>query len=435
MPNLAEFLGEKDVELDDGDFQARKSANIMLWIILGFFVLAFAWAAFTKIDRTVRAAGRIVPSSKLQVVSNLEGGTIQQILVKAGQTVRKDDILVRLSPTLSNAAFGSGSAEVDALETRIKRLNAEVRGRSPSFGGESSDQVVVEQSLHAARSAELSGITAAGAARVSQAQRMVAEAQSNLEARRSNLSAADRELEMIRPMAEKQIISKVDLIKAENAAQVARKEVDSAEAALARARSGVAEAHAQTAQQRSDWMTRSGLELSQAQSELAAKQQQLPALSDRRDRTVIRAPMSGKVNRVLVTTVGGSVTAGMPIAEIVPSEDVLYVEAMVAPADIGNVRLGQSGKIEITAYNMAIFGTLNGKVTSISPDAVINEKTGESFYTVQVEAIDILRDQGGKRLPIGPGMLANVSLLGDKRSILSYLFSPITRLSETAFRE
>lgn len=133
MPKLSEILGERDVDLDDGNFQASKSANLMLWIILGFFVLLLAWAALTKVDRTVRGTGRVVPSSKLQVVSNLEGGVIEQILVKSGQPVRKGDILVRLSPTLSNAAFGSGAAEVDALLTRISRLKAEVRARIPAM--------------------------------------------------------------------------------------------------------------------------------------------------------------------------------------------------------------------------------------------------------------------------------------------------------------
>lgn len=276
---------------------------------------------------------------------------------------------------------------------------------------------------------------AAGGARVEQAGRMVAAAQSALEARRSTLAAAERELEMIRPLVEKQIIPRIDLIRTENAAQVARNDVDVALATIARARAAVAEAHAQTAQQRSDWMGRAGIELSQAQAELAAKQQQMPALSDRLERTVIRAPMSGKVNRVLVTTVGGSVSAGVPVAEIVPSENTLYIEALIKPSDIANVHLGQRSKVEVTAYNSSIFGMLDGKVTGISPDTVLNEKTGESFYTVHVEAIGVLRDHTGKALPIGPGMIANVSLLGEKRSILSYLFSPITRLSETAFRE
>lgn len=435
MPKLAELLGSEGVGLDADEFTARRSANLLLWLILVFFVLLLTWATFTKVDRTVRAIGRIVPSSKLQVVSNLEGGVVERILIKPGQTVRKGDVLVRLSPTLSTAAFGSSSAEVGALETRIARLNAEVRGDAPVYGDAPTGQVAVERALHSARLAELTAIASAGAARAEQARRLVAEGQSNLAGRRSNLMAAEGELEIIRPLAEKLIVPKVDLIKSENAARVARSEVEAAEAALARARSAVSEAQFQTAQQRSDWMTRSGHELSQAHAELAAKRQQLPALSDRLDRTTIRSPMSGKVNRVLVTTVGGSVAAGAPIAEIVPSDDTLYVEVLVRPSDIGNVRLGQRAKVEITAYTSAVFGTLEGRVTSIAPDAVVNERTGESFYTAEVQTLATLRDQMGRRLAIGPGMVANASLLGERRSILSYLLTPITRLSETAFRE
>jgi adhesin transport system membrane fusion protein len=144
--------------------------------------------------------------------------------------------------------------------------------------------------------------------------------------------------------------------------------------------------------------------------------------------------MTGRVNRVLVTTVGGTVSAGMPVAEIVPSEETLYIEAAVRPQDIGNVRMGQKASVEITAYRSTVYGKLDGEVISISPDAVLNEKTGESFYTVEVRTSSVLVHEGQK-LPIGPGMIANVSLLGDKRSVLSYIFSPLTRVSEHAFRE
>ncbi len=435
MTQLIEYLRGDEAELDEPDFAAKKSANMILWIIGGFFVMFFLWAALTEIDRTVRGMGRIVPSSKLQVVSNMEGGVVEQILVKQGQTVRKGDILVRLSPKISGAAYGSSTASVEALQAKVARLSAEVRGASPSYGGVSSSQVAIEQSLHAARAAELEGLLAAGNARVAQAERAVSEARSMLEVQRSNVVAARSEAEMMRPLAAQQIVSRMDLIKAENALSVATSQVAAAQATIARAQSSVAEARASTAQGRSDWMSRAGMELSQAQAELSAQQQTLPALSDRVDRTTIRAPMSGKINRVLVTTVGGSVSPGMPIAEIVPSEEALFVETMVRPADIGNIRLGQQATIEITAYNSSIFGKLDGQVTSISPDALVNEKTGESFYTVEVQTTSILRDRAGRKLPIGTGMVANVSVLGEKRSILSYLFTPITRLGENAFRE
>jgi membrane fusion protein, adhesin transport system len=421
MPKMLDYLKGEEAEFEEQEFAAKKTANVILWIIGAFFVAFLLWAALTEVDRSVQGLGRVVPSSKLQVVSNLEGGVIEEILIKPGQVVKKGDILVRLSPTLSGAQLGSSNASVSALQARVARLNAEVRGATPNYGGLASEQVQVERSLHAARAAELQGLIAAGSARAAQADSILA-------ARRSNLSAAQRELEMIEPLAVREIVSRVDLIKAQNAVTVAQNEVAAAQASAAEARSS-------TAQARSDWMSRAGLELSQAQAELSAQRQTLPALNDKLDRTTIRSPMSGRVNRVLVSTVGGTVAPGMAVAEIVPTEDALYVEAQVRPQDIAKIRVGQDARVEITAYEAALFGKLDAKVTSISPDAVINEKTGESFYTVQVQTTGKLLDRNGKPLAIGPGMVANVGLLGDKRSILSYIFTPLTRLSENAFRE
>lgn len=427
--------GEAQEIDDDKDFAPRRIANRVLWVIGAFFVVFLIWAAVTKVDRTVHGVGRVVPSSKMQVLSNLEGGVVEEILVKSGQDVRKDDVLVRLSPTLSTAELGSNSASVAALRARAVRLRAEVQGTAPDYSGLPADIVATEEALHRARAAEISGLGAAGSARTVQAVRSVSEARSILAARRSNLESSRRELEMLRPLAERQIVSRVDLLKAENAVAVAENEAAAAGAAVARAESAVAEARAANSQARSDWLGRAGMELTTTQAELAAREKTMPALSDKVDRTTIRSPMTGRVNRVLVTTVGGSVNAGMPVVEIVPTEDALYIEAMVRPQDIANVRTGQRANVEITAYRSSVFGTLDGQVTTISPDAVVNEKTGESYYTVEVRTTSQLTGPDGKKLTIGPGMIANVSLLGERRSILSYLFTPITRLSENAFRE
>lgn len=427
--------GEADNQEVEQEFAVKRSANRILWIIAAFFAVFVVWALIAKVDRSVQGIGRVVPSSKMQVVSNLEGGVVEEILVRPGQMVKKGDILVRLSPTQSSAELGSNSASMDSLRARVARLNAEVRGVAPSYSGIPDDVAITENALHNARAAELAGITAAGSARATQAERSVAEAQSMLAARRSSLNAAQGELSMLRPLAEQQIVSRVDLLKAENAVTVTQSEVAAAEAAVSRARASISEAQAGTAQSRGDWMARAGMELATAQAELAGRQSVMSGLTDKVDRTTIRAPMTGRVNRVLVTTVGGSVSSGMPIAEIVPSEDALYVEAMVRPQDIGNVRLSQKAKIEITAYRSTVFGSLNGEVTTISPDAVVNEKTGESYYTVEVRTTSQIKGPNGKKLEIGPGMVANVSLLGERRSVMSYLFTPITILTENAFRE
>jgi adhesin transport system membrane fusion protein len=428
------LLGNDD-DFEHQEFKAKKSSNIILWAIAAFTILALVWASLVTVERTVRATGRVVPSSKLQVVSNLEGGVIEAILVSPGDHVRRGQVLVRLSPALTGSALDSSEASVGALEARIARLRAEVGGGSPDYGTLPASQVSIERSLHSARAAELSGLRSAGQARITQAQRSVVEAQSLLEARQSNLTTSQRELEMLRPLAAQQIVPAIELIQAENEAAVAANEVSAARAAVARAQASIAEAQAALAQQISDWRSRAGMELSQAQSELSVQQMTLPGLADRVDRTTLRAPMSGTVNRVFVTTVGGTVGSGEPIVEVVPTNDALYIEAMVRPQDIANVGLAQRAYVEITAYNSSIFGKMSGTVTSISPDAVINEQTGESFYTVEVQTTDVLRDRDGNPLEIGPGMVAGVSLLGEERSILSYLLTPITWLRDNAFRE
>jgi adhesin transport system membrane fusion protein len=415
------------------------ASNILLWVILGFVAIFFIWAALTELDRTVRGQGRVIPSSQLQVVSNLEGGIVEAILVRVGQLVKRGDPVVRLDRTATGSALGSNQAQFDALRARIARLEGEVAGRAPgwpSSGGPGlAEQVAIERGLHASRMADLGSLLAASGARVNQAQRSVAEAQASLAARQSAHRAAQNELNLIRPLVERGIEPRLSLIQAENSAAVASSEVAAASAAVTRAQSAVAEAQSTLAQQRQDWRSRAAQDLATAQAEMVALRRSLPELSARVARTVVRSPLAGRVNRVLVTTVGGTVGPGAPLVEIVPSEDSLFVEAQIRPEDIAWVRMNQEAKIDITAYESSVYGSLDGKVVSISPDATLNERTGESFYTVRVATNDRLRDQSGRPLELGPGMVANVSLLGDKRSVLAYIFSPITKLGERALRE
>ena len=416
----------------------RTAANLLLWAIGAFVLIFILWAAFTELDRTVRGMGRIIPSSQLQVVSNLEGGIVEEILVRTGDMVRRGAPLVRLDQTQTGAEFGSNRAQFDALRMRIARLEAELAGRTPVFPVDSAgagEQAQIERSLHASRMADLGSLLAAAQSRVTQAGRAVAEAEASLAARRSAQSAAATELNLIRPLVERGIEPRLALVQAENTAAVSASEAAAAAAAVTRAQSSVAEARSTLAQQRQEWRSRAAQELAQAQAEMVALRRSLPALSARVDRTVVRSPLAGRVNRVLVTTVGGTVAPGAPLVEIVPSEENLLVEVQVRPEDIAWVRMGQQAKINVTAYDQSIYGSLDGKVIAISPDATLNERTGESFYTVRAATNDKLRDRAGRVLEIGPGMVADVSLLGDKRSVLDYILTPITRLGQTALRE
>lgn len=418
----------------------RAASSMLLWIIVAFVVAFFIWAAFTELDRTVRGQGRVVPSSQLQVVSNLEGGVVQDILVRAGQVVRQGDELIRLDRTATGAEFGSGSATLSALEIKIARLTAEIEGGTPRFPAATdpatADQIRIEQALHTARLADLSAVTSAGQARMGQAERAIAEAQSTYQSRAAAWRQRRDELAMIRPLVERGIEPRLALTQAEAQANIAQSDMQAAQETIGRAQQGLAEARSALNQQRQEWRAQAGNELATAQAEYAARRRALPALADRAERTVLRAPLAGRINRVLITTRGGTIRPGEPVVEIVPSNETLVIEAQIHPSDIAFVRIGQPAHVAITAYDRSVYGVLDGTVTTISPDATLNERTGESYYTVKVRTnVNYLRDVNGRQMPIGVGMTAEVDLLGEKRTILQYILSPIARLGETALRE
>src|ERR1051326_1923433 len=165
----------------------RTASNLLLWFVVAFIIAFFVWASLTKLDRTVRGQGRVIPSARLQVISNMEGGVVQEILVHAGQQVHAGDVLIRLDPTASGSELGSGQATVSALQVKIARLEAEIQDREPVYPPTNdpaiADQVRIEQALHASRLANLAGIVGAGQARIGEVTRGVGEAEATYRSR------------------------------------------------------------------------------------------------------------------------------------------------------------------------------------------------------------------------------------------------------------
>jgi membrane fusion protein, adhesin transport system len=419
--------------------EPRKAASLLLWLILGFFALFLIWAALSEIDRSVHAAGRIVPDSRLQVISNLEGGIVQEILVKAGDEVRAGAALIRLDQTQRQADFGSNAITAATLQAKIARLQAQITGRSPTYptGGMPgmAEAISTEKALYSAQMSELASIQAGGQARILQASRAVAEAEATY---RSGLEQArnyEQQASVIRSLVERGIEPRITLMQLESSAAVARSQAQAQLAATSRLQAQVAEARSALSASRQGWLSRAAAELAQSQGELAALRSTLPALRDRVDRSIVTAPVAGVVNRVLVSTIGGSVGPGAPLVELVPSGETLLLEGRLLPKDVGFVAIGQPARISITAYDPGTYGMMKGRVVAISPDATEDENTGESYYVVRVRTEGALKDKNGKTLPLGPGMTADISLLGEKRSVLSYILSPFTRLGDRALRE
>ena len=411
----------------------------LFWAIVIFFVLFFAWASLAEVDRTVRGQGRVISSSELQVVSSLEGGVVEDILVTTGQQVGALDPLVLLDPTESGSTLGSTSATAGALEMKVARLEAEVAGRAPSFPApadeEAARQRSIESALYSSRQANLQSALAGARAQSARARQQVTEAERQADSIASRAAAARSEADLLRPLVEQGIEPRLSLVRAESTAASAEAELAGAQASIGRARSQVFEADANLDRTLRDWRAQAANELAAAQAELGSRSATLPALQERLARTTLRAPVAGTVNRVLVNTRGSAVSSGQPLVEIAPSDDALLVEVRIRPQDIGTVSIGQDAKVGITAFDQAIYGSLDGQVVTISPDSIVDERSGEIFYLVRVRTEMQAIPTGDGDLEIGTGMVADVSLLGDKRTVLQYVLTPLRRFSDRAFRE
>ncbi len=431
---------EAALESAPDHIKERDLASLLLWVITALTVSLILWASLATVQEVVQGQGRVIPSSRLQVVSNLEGGVVGEILVRAGEHVKQGQTLMRLDDTATSADFARSDTSIDALKARAARLEAEARGRSLVFPAalETAVPALVanERSLHNAQIASFESEREIVRSRLQQAERAALQAAAETSARREGLAQASREVVTLKPLVEKGVEPQMSLVRAQSAERQAQSALDAAIAAERRANAAQAEAQSGIRNVEQRFRATASEALATTRAEIAAQSEGIPALAERVARTDVKAPVAGIVNRVLVTTVGGSVRPGEPLVEVVPEGDMLVIEAAIKPQDISFVRLGQKANVKISAYDYSVYGTLPGVVEQIAPDAVINERTGEAHFTIRVRTdTSGLKDDQGKPLPIGAGMTAEVDVLGRDRSIMNYLLTPVTRLRDNAFRE
>ncbi len=418
----------------------RNFATVLLWVVVALTVSLLLWAGLAKVQEVAHATGSVVPSSRLQVVSNLEGGIVKAILVRAGDKVTAGQPLLRLDATATTADFARGDTSIDALTARAARLEAEARGRPLVFPPELEAAVPAlvanERALHNAQLASVATEREIARSRLLQAERSAGQARAEADSQAEALAQAQREVAILAPLVEKGAEPAMSLVRARSAERQAASARDAAAEAVRRADAARREADATIRSLEQRFRAQASDGLASTRSEIAAQGASLPALADRMQRTEVRAPVAGVVGRVLVTTVGGSIRPGEPLVEVVPAGDSLVIEARVSPADIAFVRLGQEANVKISAYDYSVYGTLSGTVESIAPDAVTDQRTGLSHFLIQVRTrSSALTGEGGAKLPIGAGMIADVDVLGRDRSVLSYILTPVTRLRDNAFRE
>ena len=424
----------------DAPMAPTLASRLLLWSILGFCGVMIAWAAVAEVNETASAPGRIVSQRPLQLVSHVDGGVISAILVRPGDVVAAGQPLLRLDPGAAAADFDRSSATANALSARILRLEAEAAGRAPAFpaalAAAAPGAVAAEQALWQAHQRDAANGSAGVAARIDGARRALAEAEAGAAVSAEARAQAAREVATLAPLVDKGIEPRLTLDRARSALVQAQASAAGATEAAARARATVAEARAAAVAVTDRWRAQASSDLAQARAELAGQQAGLPSLQRRVAQAEVRSPVSGIVQRVLVGTVGSAAAPGAALVEVVPKDGALAIAARVRPSDIGFVHIGQPAAVRITAYDSSVYGTLKGRVTRISPDAVTDERGGEGWYEVRIETSQRgLVGPTGRPVAIGSGMVAEVALLGAPRTVLSYVLSPVTRLREDAFRE
>jgi membrane fusion protein, adhesin transport system len=402
--------------------EPSRAAQFLLYALSGLLAVALVWATFAKLDRVTRGEGRIVPSNHLQKVQYLEGGIIEEILVRPGQRVTKGEVLVRVDPTQINAKLSSGEGGYHALAARIARLEAAAAGAEivfpPSLEAASPEIVANERTLFQNRKQEFEAALAIEQAKLN-------EAISARDFAVETHALAEEELAIVEPLVKRGIEPRIELIRARQRLAAALGEKQRSEIAVGSAESEVTRV-------RNTFYAAVADELAKARSDMEGVKGDLPGLRDRADRTAVKAPIDGVVHRVLVQTVGGVVQPGETIVEVVPAGDAPLVEAKIKPADIGHLQVGQEARVRISALDSAASGRLKGTIETISPDAIEDPKDGARHFLVTVRLEDAALTGP---LPPTPGMAATVDILNGQRTVLAYLLKPIAEVSETALRE
>lgn len=416
----------------------RRAAASLIVAVAGFFGALLGWASWAEIDEIAIGQGRVIPSRQLQVVQNLEGGVLEEILVGPGDTVRKGQVLMRISDTPFAASLRESREVALGYQAQIARLQAETDGRAlafaPQLSAERPDLVARERELFSSRMTELAAAQDALGSMIEQRQQDLVELAGRVRYLDRSLSLAQQELRLMEPLQREGLASQVEILRLRRQVNDLEGQLASTRAALPKAHAALSEVKERLAERTNQFRSQALTQLNEVQIRASALRESSTAVADRVARAEVRAPLDGVVKQVKIATIGGAVRPGMDLVEIVPLEDALIVEARVLPADIAFLRPGLPARVKLSAYDYAIYGALDGEIDWISADSIVDEK-GDVYFLVHARTQAAALVVGDRRFPIIAGMTATVDVLTGRKTVLEYLLKPIRRTKDYALRE
>lgn len=415
------------------------AGSTVLFTIIALVVALLVWANYAELDNVTRGEGRIISSVQNQLVQAAEGGVILRRYVSENTTVEEGEVLFEIDPVDASSELNRLSQRLAALDIKELRLRAEIEGGDfvipTELNARSPMVALTEQSLFAARRAELAGTLAVLEQRLQQRQQDLRGSQAVVGTSERTAALLEEEIAVVAPLVKDNIAPATRLLELQRELERTKGEGDRAAVSIEQARSGIRELETEIANAKANYSLKSKDEINTVVAEQSELREALPQLEERVSRTVIRAPMQGIVNRLNFRTPGGFVNTGDVVLELVPTGEALVIEAKIAPQDISNILPDDAVRIRLSAYDSAKYGTVDGRVLRISPDAVVDEQNGgASYYTIDV-AIEGELLVDGEPVPFIPGMTATVDVLSGKRTVLEYIWQPMAKVQELALRD
>lgn len=419
--------------------ETPKRSRVLLYLIILMISGLIFWAYHAALDEITRGEGKVIPSQQVQIVQNLEGGIISEILIKEGDKVDKDQILLKIDDTTFESSFMESRHRYLELLAKAARLTAEAEGYE-SFQipqlviKENPELAKNEQALFKTHNEKLLSNLDILKNQVDQHQQEVKEAQSKLKQYSRSYELAQKELKLVKPLFKAGVVSEVDVLKRERQVNELLGDLNAVKLSIPRLKSAIKESENKINELVIRSKSEAREELNDVSAEIPRILESIDTLKDKVHRTDVRSPVNGTVKQLFVNTINGVVQPGMDLIEIVPLDDSLIIEAKIRPADIAYVHPGLKAIVKFTAYDFAIYGGLDAEVFHISADSITDEKD-ESYYLIKVKTEKNHLGNTSDALPIIPGMVTQVDILTGKKTVMDYLLKPILKAKNNALSE
>jgi len=410
----------------------------ILYITIIFITGFIYWANIAQIDEIVRGTGEVIPSAKNKIVQNLEGGIVKDILVKTGDKVKQGQTLLTIQNIQSTSTLKSSKLKQNELFISILRLEAQAKGIDlkidPIVSKKYPKLVQAQIKLFNSNKKEIQSQKSILQSQIKQKQNELKQIQNRIKDLSSNLYLINKEIKMTKPMVDRGIKSKVDFLQLKREKNSIVQEYNSNKNTIPIILSSIQEYKNKIKQIDTNFQNQSREKLNELTIALQRLRAQSTAVQDQVKRTNVISPINGIVQTMFVNTIGGVIKPGDNLVEIVPSDDTLSIEVKIKPSDIAFLYKGQKAKVQISAYDFALFGSLDATVTKISADSSVNNK-GERFYTIQLQAKQNFLFKDYVRYKILPGMMVTAHIITGKKSIMDYILKPILKTKQYMFTQ